>query len=85
MRFFWVEKILPRFFGLREIHKKTKKLIFLDPTPKNAVYGQNFTYTWLQLILYNNSPQFRSNQRQKFFRKNHEPLPSIKIAPGKNI
>jgi hypothetical protein len=69
MRSFWVEKILPRFFCLREIHKKPKKLIFLDPTSTNAVYGRNFTYAWLQLILYNNSPQFRSNRRQNFFLK----------------
>jgi hypothetical protein len=78
MRFFWVEKILPRFFRLREIHKKPKNsyfLIFLPPTPTNRVYDRNFPYARIQLILYINSPQFRSNRRQKFFSKNHEPLP----------
>jgi hypothetical protein len=44
MRFFWAEKILPRFFRLREIHKKQKKLIFLAPTPTNRVYDRNFPY-----------------------------------------
>jgi hypothetical protein len=44
MRFFRVERILPRFFRLREIHKKPKKLIFLAPTPTNGVYGRNFPY-----------------------------------------
>jgi hypothetical protein len=41
------KKILPRFFRLREIHKKTKnpkKLIFLAPTPTNEVYDRNFPY-----------------------------------------
>jgi hypothetical protein len=38
------KKILPRFFRLREIHKKTKKLKFLAPTPTNGVYGRNFPY-----------------------------------------
>jgi hypothetical protein len=70
MRFFWAEKILPRFFRLREIHKKqknSKKLIFLAPTPTNGVYDRNFSYVWIQIVLYNNSPQFRSNRRQEFF------------------
>jgi hypothetical protein len=70
MRFFWVEKILPRFFRLREIHKKPKNsyfLIFLPPTPTNGVYNRNFPYARIQLILYNNPPEFRSNRRQKFF------------------
>jgi hypothetical protein len=42
------KKILPRFFRLREIHKKQKnpkKLIFLAPTPTNEVYDRNFPYT----------------------------------------
>jgi hypothetical protein len=72
MRFFWVEKILPRFFRLREIHKKPKNsyfLIFLPPTPTNRVYDRNFPYARIQLILYNNSPQFCSNRRQNFFSK----------------
>jgi hypothetical protein len=72
MHFFWVEKNLPRFFRLREIHKKPKNSYFgtfLAPTPTNGVYGRNFPYAWLQLIPYNNSPQFRSNRRQKFFSK----------------
>jgi hypothetical protein len=41
------KKILPRFFRLREIHKKqnnSKKLIFLAPTPTNRVYDRNFPY-----------------------------------------
>jgi hypothetical protein len=58
MRFFWAEKILPRFFRLREIHKKPKKLkffeplpsFFLAPTPTNGVYDRNFLYAWIQLI-----------------------------------
>jgi hypothetical protein len=72
MRFFWVEKILPRFFRLREIHKKPKNsyfLIFLPPTPTNGVYNRNFPYARIQLILYNNPPEFRSNRRQIFFSK----------------
>jgi hypothetical protein len=66
------KKILPRFFRLREIHKKTKnpkKLIFLAPTPTNEVYDRNFPYAWIQLILYNNSPQFGSNRRPTIFSK----------------
>jgi hypothetical protein len=72
MRFFWVEKILPRFFRLREIHKKPKNsyfLIFLPPTPTNGVYDRIFPYARIQLILYNNPPEFRSNRRQNFFSK----------------
>jgi hypothetical protein len=38
------KKILPRFFRLREIQKKQKKLIFLAPTPTNGVYDRNFSY-----------------------------------------
>jgi hypothetical protein len=41
------KKNLPRFFRLREIHKKQKnseKLIFLAPTPTNRVYDRNFSY-----------------------------------------
>jgi hypothetical protein len=67
MRFFWAEKMLPRFFRLREIHKKQKKLIFLAPTSTNVVYDRNFSYVWIQIVLYNNSPQFRSNRRQQIF------------------
>jgi hypothetical protein len=70
MRFFWAEKIFSRFFRLREIYKKlknSKKLIFLAPTPTNRVYDRNFPYAWIQLILNNNSPQFRSNRSQNFF------------------
>jgi hypothetical protein len=48
MRFFRAEKILPRFFRLREIHKKPKKTqifsLFLAPTPTNGVYDRNFPY-----------------------------------------
>jgi hypothetical protein len=48
MRFLWAEKILPRFFRLREIHKKPKKLkffvFFLAPTPTNGVYDRNILY-----------------------------------------
>jgi hypothetical protein len=47
MRFFRAEKILPRFFRLREIHKKPKKLkfsLFLAPTPTIGVYDRNFPY-----------------------------------------
>jgi hypothetical protein len=88
MRFFWAEKILPRFFRLREIHEKqknSKKNIFLSPAPTNRVYDRNFPYAWIPLILNNNSPQFRSNRRQKIFSKNHVPPPSIEFAPRKNI
>jgi hypothetical protein len=38
------KKNLPRFFRLREIHKKNKKLIFLAPTPTNEVYDRNVPY-----------------------------------------
>jgi hypothetical protein len=71
MRFFWAEKNLPPFFRLREIHKnkKTQKKKFLAPTPTNRVYDRNFPYAWIQLILNNNSPQFRSNRRQNIFSK----------------
>jgi hypothetical protein len=54
MRFFWAEKILPRFFRLREIQKKqknSKKLIFLAPTPTNGVYDRNLPYAWIQIVL----------------------------------
>jgi hypothetical protein len=54
MRFFWAEKILPRFFRLREIQKKqknSKKLIFLAPTPTTEVYDRNLPYAWIQHIL----------------------------------
>jgi hypothetical protein len=57
MRFSWAEKILPRFFRLREIHKKPKNSnfgLFLAPTPTNGVYERNFPYAWIQLILNNN-------------------------------
>jgi hypothetical protein len=57
MRFFWAKKILPRFFRLREIHKKPKNSnfgLFLAPTPTNGVYERNFPYAWIQLILNNN-------------------------------
>jgi hypothetical protein len=60
------------FFRLRVIHKKPKNsyfLIFLPPTPTNGVYDRNFPYARIQLILYNNSPQFRSNRRQNFLSK----------------
>jgi hypothetical protein len=74
MRFFWVEKILPRFFRLREIHKKPKNsyfLIFLPPTPTNGVYDRIFPYARIQLILYDNPPEFRSNRRQNFLSNLH--------------
>jgi hypothetical protein len=51
------KKILPRFFRLREIHKKPKNSnfgLFLAPTPTNGVYERNFPYAWIQLILNNN-------------------------------
>jgi hypothetical protein len=41
------KKNLPRFFRLREIHKKPKNSYFgtfLAPTPKNGVYDRNFPY-----------------------------------------
>jgi hypothetical protein len=85
MRFFWAEKILPRFFRLREIHEKqknSKKNIFLSPAPTNRVYDRNFPYAWIPLILNNNSPQFRSNRRQKIFSKQRTP-PFYRICTPK--
>jgi hypothetical protein len=89
MRFFRAEKILPRFFRLREIHRKTEKT-------------QIFRYFWLphqQMGSMTGTfpmPEFNSSYRithrnfvrigdKKCFRKNHVPLPSIDFAPRKNI
>jgi hypothetical protein len=89
MRFLWAEKILPRFFRLREIHKKPKKLKF-------------FVFFWLphqqmgSMTGTFSMPEFNSSHKithrnfvrigdKKIFRKNHEPLPSIEFAPRKNI
>jgi hypothetical protein len=79
MRFFWVEKILPRFFRLREIHKKPKNsyfLIFLPPTPTNGVYDRIFPYARIQLILYDNPPGISFESATKF---------SIEFAHRKNV
>jgi hypothetical protein len=87
MRFFWAEKILPPFFRLREIHKKqknSKKPKSLAPTPTNRVYDRNFPYAWIPHILNNNSPQFRSNRRQKFFSKKPRTPPFYRICTPKN-
>jgi hypothetical protein len=89
MRFFWAEKILPRFFRLREIHKKPKnwkKIIFLAPTPTTEVYDRNFSSVWIQIVLYNNSPQFRSKRRRKFFSKKPCTPPFYRICnPKKHL
>jgi hypothetical protein len=85
------KKFYLAFFVYEKFTKNQKNSYFgtfLAPTPTNGVYGRNFPYAWLQLIQYNNSPQFRSNRPQTIFSKkpwtmNHEP--SIKFAPGKNI
>jgi hypothetical protein len=87
MRFLWAEKILPRFFRLREIHKKPKKLKF-------------FVFFWLphqqmgSMTGTFSMPEFNSSHKitqrnfvrigdKKIFRKNHES--SIEFAPRKNI
>jgi predicted nucleotidyltransferase component of viral defense system len=46
MRFFWAEKILPRFFRLREIHKKPKKLKFYT-----AGFLFSMRFFWAEKIL----------------------------------
>jgi hypothetical protein len=87
MRFLWAEKILPRFFRLREIHKKPKKT-------------QIFRFFWLphqqmgSMTGTFSMPEFNSSHKithrnfvrigdKKIFRKNHET--SIEFAPRKNI
>jgi hypothetical protein len=83
------KKILPRIFHLREIHKKPKKLIFWH------IFGSH-TNKWGLWPELSPMPDFNSSHTithrnfvrigdKNFFRKNHEPLPSIKFAPGKNI
>jgi hypothetical protein len=79
------KKILPRFFRLREIHKKTKNSYFwlphqqmrsmtgTFPTPE---FNLSYTITHRNLVRIGD---------QQFFRKNHEPLPSIEFAPRKNV
>jgi hypothetical protein len=77
--------MLPRFFRLREIDKKPKKSYFwLSHRQMGSMAGTfpmpdfNSSYT----ITHRN---FVRIGHKKFFRKNHEPLPFIKFAPGKNI
>jgi hypothetical protein len=79
------KKILPRFFRLREINKKTKNSYFwlphqqmrsmtgTFPTPE---FNLSYTITHRNLVRIGD---------QQFFRKNHEPLPSIEFAPRKNV
>jgi hypothetical protein len=86
MRFFLGQKILPRFFRLREIHKKLRFLTIFGPhTNKWGLRPElslclTSTYPLQQLT----AISFESATKI-FFRKNHDPLPSIKFAPGKNI
>jgi hypothetical protein len=63
--------------------KNSKKPIFLAPTPTNRVYDRNFPYAWIQLILNNNSPQFRSNRRQNIFSKKPRTPPFYRICTPK--
>jgi hypothetical protein len=63
--------------------KNSKKTIFLAPTPTNRVYDRNFPYAWIQLILNNNSPQFRSNRRQNIFSKKPRTPPFYQICTPK--
>jgi hypothetical protein len=63
--------------------KNSKKTIFLAPTPTNRVYDRNFPYAWIQLILNNNSPQFRSNRRQNIFSKKPRTPPFYRICTPK--
>jgi hypothetical protein len=48
------KKIYLDFSVLEKFAKNQKKSIFLAPTAKNGFNGQNFYYTLIQLILYNN-------------------------------
>jgi hypothetical protein len=70
-------------FSFKRNSQKTKKIIFLAPTPTNRVYDRNFPYAWIPLILNNNSPQFRSNRRQKNFSKKPRTPPFYQICTPK--
>jgi hypothetical protein len=89
MRFFGVEKILYQFFRLREIHKKRKKThifgYFWLPHPQTGSMTGTFPmpeFNPSHTITHRNFVRIGD---KNFFRKNHEPLPSIEFAPQKNI
>jgi hypothetical protein len=56
-------------FSVLEKFTKNQKIHIFGSHSKNGFNGRNFSYTWIQLILYNNWQQFGSNRRQKFFGK----------------
>jgi hypothetical protein len=85
MRFFWAEKILPRFFRLREIHKKQKNSYFWLPRQQMGSMTGTFPMSEFKssyTITHRNFVRIGDNN---FFRKNHVLPPSIEFAPRKNI
>jgi hypothetical protein len=64
--------------------QKTKKSKFLIPTAKNEFNGRNIYYTWIQLILFNNWPQFGWNRRQKIFERKPRTPPFYLIFTSEN-
>jgi hypothetical protein len=83
------KKFYLAFFVYEKFTKNQKNsyfCLFLAPTPTNGVYGRNFPYAWLQLIQYNNSPQFRSNRPQTiFFEKTMNPYLLSNLHPEKTF
>jgi hypothetical protein len=76
-----VEKILPRFFRLKEIHKKTKKnhIFGYFRLPRQQMGSMTGTFPMPEFntsytITHRN---FVRIGEKNFFRKNHEPLPTF--------